>query len=205
MRNKLLIIMIAVAVLLSVGVNSFADDSQDATANDSVTAAYTTGTTTVLMLGLTGEDGVSLSTTVGAWGASAPGEQAASGTTTFDETTAGASGYLVYTAHGVPASKITVSSASAAYNDGALRVHVTAIGSGGGGNAGDIQGTWASAGAYVDVEKTTTGSADLITGIDGVDTYTGSTISTDGAPLQYQLLNEPGLAVVDILFTILAE
>ncbi len=202
MKNKLLVILIAVAVLLGVGVNSFADDvTTDETADDSVTVAYS-GEGTLLYLGIvdTTTDTLTFSDTT--YTASEPGE-AAGAVGAVSVTHDG--GYLHYTLRNLGTCKITAETTTGGnYVDNSLSVRVVSITDTGSGSA--TLGGIFNSGNYNGLNAT---AVNLITGINDSTT---SSVHTDvgldeGALVSYELSADPGTGIiaVDVLYTIAAE
>jgi hypothetical protein len=152
---------------------------------------------------MTGNDRVVLRIYSGV-GASTPGIRATVGGGAVSE---GLGGRLKYTLYQQGTSKITVQALNDDYNDDALSVQIWSIGSGGSGNAGGIQGSTASPGYRVYIPISNDTARDLLTGIDGANTWTG-TYRTDGAQVRYRLSARPYTDIeivrtVDVLYTII--
>jgi len=169
----------------------------EVTALDHIATSYDVSGS-VLLLGMTGNNRVSLRLYSGV-GASEAGERATLGGGAVAYSTGGC---LQYTLYSQATSKITVETATANYLDSALAVTIVAIGAGGGGNAGNVQGSASSPGrlGYVPIKAT---ALDLITGISGTDTWTG-TGRNDGASVRYRLNAQPGNVggSIVVLFTV---
>lgn len=205
MKKTTLVVLLAAALILGMAAVAAADDlSMDATANDSVGVSYSESGT-VTLLGIVGNDAVSLSLNGGTYGASEPGAQATLGGGSSEVT--GTGGYLHYTLYGVGNHKITVETETAGYGEETLSVQISdgTLDSDNtseivaGGSAAGTLGTAAT--GFVAIGTT---AADLITGITGTDTWTG-TASSEGAPVEYKLSGDPGVDTVDVLYTITSE
>lgn len=188
------ILGLAVAIMLVASSAAFADDlSMDTTALDQVGVAYSVSGT-VALLGMVDNDGVSLTLNAGSYGASEPGARAVlGGGASYVEATGG---WLHYTAYGINTQKITVqkdSGSPVGYANDSLAVKINTIVNGG--SALNTLGTGSS--TYVAIGST---AADLVTGISGTDTWTG-TDSTQGAQVKYKLVADPGVLRVDVLYT----
>lgn len=155
----------------------------------------------VLLLGMTGNNRVSLRLYSGV-GASEAGERATLGGGAVAYSTGGR---LQYTLYSQATSKITVQTQTANYIDSALAVTIMAMGTGGGGNANNIQGSATSPGRLGYVAVRLAAPLDLITGISGTDTWTG-TGRLDGASVRYRLNAQPGAVAgnaIVVLYTVL--
>ncbi|MCF7950366.1 MAG: hypothetical protein K9L57_01890 [Spirochaetaceae bacterium] len=199
MKKGIIVVLIAAALILTITAVAAADDlSMDATANDSVGVSYSESGT-VTLLGIVGNDAVSLSLNGGTYGASEPGAQATLGGGSSEVT--GTGGYLHYTLYGVGNHKITVETSTVGYGEDTLSVQISdgTVDSDNtseivaGGSAAGTLGTAAT--GFVAIGTT---AADLITGITG-------TASSEGAPVEYELSGDPGVDTVDVLYTITSE
>jgi len=192
------ILGLAVAIMLVGSFTAFADDlSMDTTALDQVGVAYSTEGI-VALLGMVGNDKVSLALNGGSYGASEPGAQAILGS--GDANVEATGGFLHYTTYYMPMQKITVqkdSESPAGYVDYSLEVRIDAMNAGG----SDLNTLGAAASAtYVYIS---TPAVDLITGIGG-NAWTG-TLATDGAQVKYRLSADPGVTRVDVLYTMVSN
>jgi hypothetical protein len=197
--RKLYLMIIAFIVLITVA-RTWADD----TVVDQVALAYNESGS-VLLLGMTGNDRVSLRIYSGI-GASVPGIRATVGGGATSESLGGR---LKYTLYQQGTSKITVQALNTDYNNDALSVQIRSIGTGGSGNTGNLQGSTASPGYLTYIPISQASARDLLTGIDGVNTWTGTT-RTDGAQVKYRLAAKPYTDVnivrtVDVLYTIINQ
>jgi len=187
------------AVLIALGAAGvWADDlSMDTSALDQVGTAYTAGGQ-VLVLGLKGGN-ASISTKA-VYGASVPGARAERNLTDASAF----SGYLRYSVYGHGTCKITVVTGTPGYSSGSLVVGCYSI-NGFGGSAPETLGTavddWPGS-TPVYTSYGGNGAQDLITGISGANTWTG-TQDNSGAGLTYGLFSPPGVSQVDVLYTIL--
>ncbi|MEI6873524.1 MAG: hypothetical protein WCL50_00175 [Spirochaetota bacterium] len=174
--------------------------SAQTTATDTIGVGYDVSGK-VLMIGIYGGNRVSLRI-YGGIGASEAGERATQGGGAVSYT---AGGRLRYTLYLEATSKITVHTTISNYNDGALSVMALGIGTGGSGNAGNIQGSPTSPGrlGYIPIKYNL--PMDYITGISGSNTWTGTT-RLDGSQVKYRLNAHPGGisgGSVPVVYTIL--
>lgn len=183
---------IALVMLLAMGSGAFAATS----VTDTVGVSYDVSGTVVL-LGITDVE-VSLSLNGGAWGASEAGARAAlGGGAGYDEEVGG---WLHYTTYGVADQKITVAkdaSTDVAYANDSLSVKINTMT-----NGGSALATLGTANAAYQTIGATT--RNLITGISGGDTWTG-TGAAEGAQVIYKLTANPVASTVVVLYTILAN
>ena len=202
--NKLMV----VAMALCLTAKAFAAT----TVVDTVTVSYTkSGSESqslgIALLALYG-GGISMGLGGGTWGVPgdvAGGQPVVSGALSSSEASGG---YLQYTLFCLGTAKITVQkdgSTPTGYLANSLKVKILPVGAGGVIPAG----TWSSAqstlgvpvdGSYLDINET---PATLISGISGANTWTG-TEAGQGAHLGYQLVANPGTAMVIVLYTLLA-
>jgi len=169
----------------------------DTTALDQVGVAYSTEGT-VALLGMIDNDGVTLTLYAGSYGASEPGAQALLGGGTA--TVEGTGGWLHYTAYGIATQKIVVQKdlgSPSGYVNDSLSVKINTMGAGG----SMLNTLGAGNSTYVPINGA---AADLITGISGTDTWTG-TGDVDGAQVKYMLSGNPGVIRVDVLYTLTAS
>jgi hypothetical protein len=186
---------IAAILIALVTAGAWADDvSMDTDAIDQVGTAYTTGGQ-VLLLGLKGGD-ASISTRA-VYAATVPGARAEK--SLYDSSDF--SGYLRYSVYGHSTCKITVVTETPGYNSGSLIVGCYAIYNFGG-SAQLTLGTTVHETTPVYTSYGGNGAQDLITGISGVNTWTG-TQDQSGASIAYGLFSPPGVSQVDVLYTIL--
>lgn len=212
-KNKLFLL---VALICTTTVLFSADDlSVDSTARDLIGTTYnwTPGQEdgTFLLLGLRSPNNINLTTnasgsvTVVTVDGNIPGGQLLKNTTSAGQTDVGEAlgGHLQYTVHGQQSNvKIVVEKSSfysteQTYIPDTLEVRIANLTAGG----SSIATIGTGIQTYVKIGNT---QQDLITGISGNDTWTG-TGATDGAQLQYRLVGDPGIPEVDILYTILAD
>lgn len=189
---------IAVVMLVAMGLGAFAATS----VIDNVGVSYSAGGN-VALLGLVDKDGVSLSLNGGSYQASVAGERATlqGGSSSVEAT----GGWLHYTLRGNSSQKITVAKSTSGsdntgYNDATLGVKINTISTGTYSSTASTVAT-AYATSYVSITGT---AASLITGISGSDTWTG-TSTAQGAQLKYQLIGDPGVTNVKVVYTLVGE
>lgn len=192
------LIGIALVLFVAMGSGAFAATS----VTDTVGVSYDV-TGTVVLLGITALPDVSLSLNGGSYGAAEAGARATLGGGSSSVEALGP--YLHYTTYGVVDQKITAqkdSTTAAGYANDSLSVKINAFAVG-----GSLVGTLGAKYTNVPTEDYQAIGATvrtLITGISGVDTWTG-TGATQGAQLKYKLSAAPGVPEVVVLYTILAN
>lgn len=192
---------IAMIMLVAMGAGAFA--AANATATDNVGVGYSISGN-VALLALIDKDQVSLTLNGGAYQATTAGERATlQGGAAAAE---GTGGWLHYTLRGYTGQKITVQKAASGntgYNDNTLSVKIAAFNTDGTSGAkysaptADVYTTYSS--TYLGISGT---AAELITGISGADTWTG-TATSQGAQVKYQLNGNPGVTTVAVLYTLI--
>ncbi|MEI6873526.1 MAG: hypothetical protein WCL50_00185 [Spirochaetota bacterium] len=192
--KKLLVIMGALALAT---VSAFAAT----TALDTVGTAYS-ATDGVIMIGLYGNVNSYVLRGSSVYGATTAGQRAS-------PTFSGSNGdelWLRFTLHGKNSCKVTVVTDTAGYVDGSIEVDCMDFQADG--SAKDTLGAYHLRWPYhVPIKKLSTGGAqDLVTGISGVDTWTGLN-SHSGGWLMYALQAPPGAGVtsVNVIYTIMEE
>lgn len=193
-----LVLSALLAACVATGGGGFADTTS---VTDTVAVAYHVSGQ-VIMLGLSGGNYVDLLFYGGSVWAPEAGARAVEGSGGYAASTGGR---LKYTLFRVGTCKITVQTTRSDFVDGSLSVKAMSIGTGGSGNAGDIQGSPSSPGLAGYVPIKCGQPMDFITGIDGANTYTG-TNSGDGVWIKYRLDSYPGAvsgSTLPVLYTIL--